>query len=182
MTEETELPVAKLPDRYQVARSQVYARMDALKQRDPRLVPFKRGRKAYASRPLLEALDSMHVLIQKGETVAEAADRVLGIPPQTRPDNPVGQLDRTQDNSEPPSDLMRLVQAIAGIKQPQPSRLARYRELEEIAIHGWRLPTSELADILEVKTLSGKSFARYGFRFTRAGKAGGESTWKVEKL
>ena len=150
-----ELPVADLPNRYSVARSQVYARLDALKQRSPALIPEKRGKKAYVSGDLLEALDSMHVLIKQGETVAEAADKVLNLGTQTRSISPAGQTDRTQDSS---------------------------RQLEEIVANGWLLPTSELAALLDASNLSGQTFERYGFKFTRAGKAGSESTWRVEKV
>ena len=182
-----EVPVADLPNRYNVARSQVYARLDALKQREPTLTPEKRGKKAYVSGRLLDALDSIHVLIsQQGETVAEAADKVLNVEPQTRPMSPTGQTDRTQDSSimstnERPSDLALLAGAIAA-NQPPPDPLARYRALDEIAAKGWQLPTSEIAELLGMKSLGGQEFERYGFRFIRVGKAGAERTWKVEKL
>jgi hypothetical protein len=103
-------------------------------------------------------MDSLHVLIsQQGETVAEAADTVLNIPPQTRPMSPTGQPDRTQDSAiiptnEMPSELALLASAIAA-NQPAPDPLARYRQLEEIAAHGWQLPTSELAELLGLKDL-----------------------------
>ena len=184
---DAELPVADLPNRYNVARSQVYSRLDALKQRDPTLVPEKRGKKAYVSGHLLELMDSLHVLIsQQGETVSEAVDTVLNIPSQTRPMRPTGQPDRTQDSAivttdEMPSELALLASAIAA-NQPPPDPLARYRQLEEIAANGWQLPTSELAELLGLKTLSGSELERYGFRFVKVGKAGVESAWKVEKL
>lgn len=183
---EIELPVADLPNRYNVSRSQVYARLDALKQRNPELVPVKRGKKAYVGGQLLAFMDSMHVLIQQGVTVAAAADKALSVEPQTHPESPVGLSDRTQDNTITPttdrlSDLALLASAIAAANHPPPDPLARYRQLEEIAAHGWLLPTSELAELLGLTTLSGQEFERYGFRFTRVGKAGSENTWKVEK-
>ncbi|MEM9485009.1 MAG: hypothetical protein AAGA83_15125 [Cyanobacteria bacterium P01_F01_bin.116] len=185
MTEEAELRVAALPDRYNVARSQIYARIDALKQRDPTLAPWKRGKKAYADQRLIEALDAMHVLINQGDTVAEAADKVLDLP-LARPVTSTGQPDRTQDTqmvplSDRPSDLALLAGAIAA-NQPPPDPLDRYRALDEIAAKGWQLPTSEIAELLGMRALSGQEFERYGFRFIRVGKAGAESTWKVEKL
>jgi len=45
--------------------------------------------------------------------------------------------------------------------QPAPDPLARYRQLEEIAAHEWQLPTSELAELLGLKTLSGLELERY---------------------
>lgn len=186
MAEEAELRVASLPERYGVARSQIYARIDALKQRDPTLAPWKRGKRAYADQRLIEALDSMHVLItQEGDTVAEAADKILDLP-LTRPVTNTGQPDRTQDTSmvsstPSPSDLALLASAIA-TNQPPPDRLEKYRQLEEITTHGWLLPTSELADLLGMEITSDSVFECYGFRFTQSGQARSEQTWKVEKL
>ena len=60
--------------------------------------------------------------------------------------------------------------------------LSKYRALDEIAANSWQLPTSEIAALLGLQSLSGKQFERYGFRFIRAGKAGSESTWRVEKF
>ena len=182
---DTEFPVSELPARYDVARSQIYARLDALKQRDESLGPEKRGKKSYVDEALLNLLDSMHVLIKQGETVSDAADRVLSVEPQTRPMSPVRQLDRTQDTSivyqEQPSELAVLLSAIAS-QQKQPDMLDRYRQLDEIAEKGWELPTHEISEILGLKTLSGTEFERHGFKFIRCGKVGSQSAWKVEKL
>ena len=183
---DTEFPVSELPARYDVARSQIYARLDALKQRDESLVPEKRGKKSYVDEKLINLLDSMHVLIsQQGETVSDAADRVLSVEPQTRPMSSARQVDRTQDTSivyqEQPSELAVLLSAIAS-QQKQPDMLDRYRQLDEIAEKGWELPTHEIAEILGLKTLSGTEFERHGFKFIRCGKVGSQSAWKVEKL
>ncbi|MGP1387862.1 MAG: hypothetical protein ACTS2F_30275 [Thainema sp.] len=186
---DTEFPVSELPARYDIARSQIYARLDALKQRDESLVPEKRGKKSYVDEKLIKLLDSMHVLIsQQGETVSDAADRVLSVEPQTRPMSPmspVRQVYRTQDTSlvyqEQPSELAVLLSAIAG-QQKQPDMLDRYRQLDEIAEKGWELPTHEISEILGLKTLSGTEFERHGFKFIRCGKVGSQSAWKVEKL
>lgn len=192
-----ELPIASLPDRYGVARSQIYTRLDALKQRDPSFTPIKRDRKAYADARLLAALDSMHTLIQKGSTVAQAAQATLNLP-LISPDNfenpasPTGQSYRTQDDlsgivpvrQDQSSDLARLADILEARQPepPQPDLLERYRQLEEIAAHGWELPTNELAQLLGMKTLSGTEFTRHGFKFTRVGKIGTQSAWKVAKL
>ena len=58
----------------------------------------------------------------------------------------------------------------------------KYKMLDEVATNGWHLPSSELGAILDRKSLSGQEFELYGYKFTRMGKAGSESTWKVEKL
>jgi len=100
--------------------------------------------------------------------------------------SPVGRPDRTQDSaiiptSEIPSELALLASAISANQSPL-DPLAWYRQFEEIAANGWQLPTSELAYLLELKTLSGSELERHGFRFVKVGKAGIESAWKVEKL
>lgn len=193
---DVELPIASLPERYGVARSQVYTRLDALKQRDRSLTPLKRNRKAYADARLIAALDAMHTFIQQGDTVIQAAKKALDLPliAPDNPDNferdenpvsPVGQSYGTQDSSlvptsDRPSDLARLADVLEARQLP-PDPLNRYRALDEIAEKGWHLPTSEIATLLGMKTLNGQEFERYGFRFIRMGKAGTESTWKVEK-
>lgn len=191
-----ELPVASLPERYGVARSQVYTRIDALKQRDRSLAPLKRDRKAYADARLIAALDAVHTYIKTGDTVVQAAQKALDLP-LTRPDNPdefenlarpVGQSYRTQDSVFLPavqdtlaSDLTRLADAAEAMVS-QPDLLERYRQLEEIAAHGWELPSNEIAQLLGMKNLSGAEFKRHGFKFTRVGKIGTQSAWKVAKL
>lgn len=82
-----EIPVASLADRYDVHRSQVYTRMEALKRRDETLVPYKRGKKAYISKQMLDHLDGMAALIQQGQTTEEAADQVLNRLPTRRADS-----------------------------------------------------------------------------------------------
>ena len=62
--------------------------------------------------------------------------------------------------------------------------VARLRSLEEFARNGWQLPTSELAERLQLKpqNLKGKTIERYGFKFIRQAKRqGNESLWSIEK-
>ena len=79
--------------------------------------------------------------------------------------------------------LQVLASAISSQQQPtSPDPLSRFQQLQAMADHDWRPGTKELAQILGLKSLSGSQFERYGFRFTRTGKNGAESAWKVEKL
>ena len=82
--------------------------------------------------------------------------------------------------------LQALMAAIAHQQPPVeppalPNPLSRFEQLQAIADHDWRPSTSELAAILGLNSLSGSSIERYGFRFTRVGKNGAQSAWKVEK-
>ena len=193
--EELELPMSALTERYGVARSQIYARLDALEKAGATVSPIKRSRKVYIPPPLLALLDSMHMLIGKGSTVKDAAATVLGAEPKTEIEQPsvlsvesVGQsyeTSQTEGNQIIPGsdrleDLLKLALLLNQL-QPQ-DELRLYRQLEDIAANGWVLPTKQLAQLLGLKTLSGKEFKRHGFKFTRVGKVGTQSGWKVEKL
>ncbi|MBE9068607.1 hypothetical protein IQ260_18330 [Leptolyngbya cf. ectocarpi LEGE 11479] len=173
-----EIPVSSLPDRYGVHRSQVYARMDALKKRDRNLIPTKRGKKSYITRQMLDYLDGMAALIQQGQTTSEAADQVMNQLPTRRADSPVdmrqvqsSELAITNQESgfDPDFDFEKL--------------LSKLRGLQELANQNWWLSSSQIANVLELKSLPpGDEFERYGFRFTKAGKNGPETAWKIEKL
>lgn len=178
-----EVPVGSLTDRYGVHRSQVYNRMEALKKRDANLTPHKRGRKSYISAQMLAHMDSMAALLQQGMTVEEAADQVLGYVSTGLPDSP------------PDTRQAGLVYSPRGdLAEPEPEQeidpefdfdnlLGKLRGLQELADQGWWLSTSQIANVLELKSLpGGPSFERYGFRFVRAGKNGAETAWKIEKL
>ena len=72
---------------------------------------------------------------------------------------------------------------IAAIKTAAAAEpFGKYKMLDEVATNGWHLPSSEIGAILDHKSLSGKEFELYGYKFIRIGKAGSESTWKVEKM
>ena len=181
-----ELPVSALPDRYGVARSQIYNRINALG-----IETIKRGNKAYVVASQIEQLDQIHVLIQQGQGLEQAAEMIVGDSPTRQSHGTAGQysIAPRQDNLIEQSygtvgqvDLLNLLAAIAQPQSPAPNPLSRFEQLQAIADHDWRPGTKELAEILGLKSLSKPKFERYGFRFTRAGKNGGESAWRVEKL
>lgn len=174
MTELDEIPVSTLATRYSIHRSQVYTRLDALKQRDSNLVPVKRGKKAYITGHMLECLDGMAALIQNGSTTQEAADKVLGnLPPvvsrpvDTRHVKDTG-LAVTSQSEAPEPSFQEL--------------LAVLRGLQEVADNNWWLSTSQLAQVIGLRSLPSDEFERYGFRFVRAGRNGSETAWKIEKM
>ncbi len=171
-----EIPVASLPNRYGVHRSQVYTRMDALKKRDRNLIPTKRGKRSFITRRMLEYLDGMAALIQQGQTTQEAADQVLRQLPTRRVDSPV---DMRQVQS---SEL-----AIAGQNTATAfdfeKLLSKLRGLQELADQNWWLSSTQLANVLELEALpSEDEFEFHGFRFSKAGTHGQEAAWKVEKI
>ena len=171
--------------RYGLVRSQVYTRINALKAKNPELAPFKIGVKSYVNLAVLGCLDEMHRLISEEElTTEEAAEQVAGST-ETRIEPANKAPDKVTIQKTDLSGVGMAIEKTASaslrtmaIEEP----LSKYRALDEIAASGWQLPTSEIAALLGVQSLNGKQFERYGFRFIRAGKAGSESTWKVEKL
>ena len=178
MTEIDELPVSGLADRYGVHRSQVYNRLDSLKKRNPKLVPHRRGRSSYVSAEILGYLDGMAALIEQGNTNEEAADAVLGIlPVDSRPDS-------LPDTRQFETSELAIVSS-----EPEPKPfdkqefLEKLRTIQEIADNDWLPSSSELAAILDLKSLpSGPSFERYGFQFSKAGRNGPETSWRIKKL
>ncbi|HEY9876819.1 MAG TPA: hypothetical protein V6D29_00125, partial [Leptolyngbyaceae cyanobacterium] len=67
-----ELPVAALPDRYGVARSQIYNRINALD-----IDTVRRGNKSFVTAGQLAQLDQLHTLINKGMSLEQAATELL---------------------------------------------------------------------------------------------------------
>jgi hypothetical protein len=181
-----ELPLSALPDRYGVARSQIYNRINVLG-----IETIKRGKKAYVNASQIAQLDQIHGLIQEGKGLEEAAAIVLPNSPVRQSRETAGQYNIAfmQDSPIEPSyettAKLELIQWLVGaIAQQQPSLnpLSRFEQLQAIADYDWRPGTKELAEILGLKSLSGSEFERYGFRFIRVGKNGAESAWKVEKI
>lgn len=175
MTELDEIPVSTLATRYGIHRSQVYTRLDALKQRDSNLVPVKRGKKAYITGYMAECLDGMAALIQNGSTTQEAADKVLGSL------SPV--VSRPVDTRHVEESGLAIAQSEESAPEPSfQELLAVLRGLQEVADHNWWLSTSQLAQVMGLRSLPPGEFERYGFRFVKAGRNGAETAWKVEKL
>lgn len=182
------LPVTALPNRYGVARSQVYNRIKALG-----IETLKRGNKAFVDAEQIAQLDRIAELIHHGETLEVAAATILQDSPTGQSHDPTprsGVSSLTMTPAMPPAnDSSALLQLLAGAMAaapvslpPPPSPLARFEQLQAMADNGWRPSSSELAAILGRKSLTGQRFERYGFRFTRAGKNGAQSAWQVEKV
>ncbi|MBD2425407.1 hypothetical protein [Phormidium sp. FACHB-1136] len=179
-----ELPLQSLPDRYGVARSQVFNRIKALG-----IKTIKRDRKAYVNQAQLAQLDHLHDLIQQDMTIEEAAAIVNPSTRQSRetPGQYLVPAAGAMVGQSYGTGQLELLQALVATLTQQPpsppiNPLARFEQLQAMADHDWRPSTRELADILGLSSLPGPTFERYGFRFTRAGKNGAQTAWKVEKL
>lgn len=176
------LPVSQLTSRYNLVRSAVYTRLDALG-----IKPERVGNKAYLNAEQLKLLDDLHQFIQGGGTTAEFIE-MRGIKRgQEQPPDMSSGLSTTQP------DIVRLVAMIASeiasrfqppVADPDP--LAYFETLERAAQNGWLLRTSEVAYLLDMPPSAikeyGDRFSEAGFIFTKAGyRTRGEVAWKVSK-
>ncbi|MFM7425862.1 MAG: hypothetical protein ACKO7W_12875 [Elainella sp.] len=177
------LPVNQLPDRYNLVRSAIYTRLEALG-----IEPERIGNRAYVNAEQLRLLDNLHEFIQAGGTTAEFLES-RGL--QKRKD-PGGLSSGSSSGLSSPNDLSQLFNALNEFASrfqpalPPPDRLAYFEKLENAARNGWLLRTSELAELLGLPVaeiqLYGDRFSEAGFVFTHAGyRAGGEIAWRVSK-
>ena len=108
----------------------------------------------------------------------------------TSPGNsPLGAIDTTNGIVE--NNLEALVNLIAGaVSQTiastvqQRSPLWYMSELEQAQAQGWLLTTSEIQQLITVKPTAAKGTSTYhrgSFTFTKAGKIGTQTAWKVTK-
>lgn len=179
---EKHFPVNQLTQRYDLARSAVYTRLDALG-----IKPEKVGNRAYLNHAQLKLMDELHNFIQTGGQTAAFLEK-KGL--------------KKTENALPPSqagfplmqhpDIAQLVVAMStelarhqsSVMSPGP--LAHFQALEQAVQCGWLLSTSEITQLLNFPpdTLPQKqnSFTEAGFIFTQAGhRATGEIAWKVSK-
>jgi biotin operon repressor len=195
------LTIKDLEARYGVTRSNIYNRINGLKEKGYPMEPEKQAGKSIFNADQVAVMDRLDVHIKGGNEIATFPGN---------PDTPTlsyvsqdnSQLSyRTQDRlprasadgpdvinpaavrSDSAMALALVVDAIAGklqdLKPDDP--LANLRSLEEACDRGWLLSTSQLAALLGVKSLSAKEFSRYGFTFTRVGRNGVESSWRIRK-
>ncbi len=177
------LPVNQLSERYNLARSAVYTRMEALG-----IKPTRIGNKSHVNAEQLKQLDELHEFINSGGTTAEFQER-RGI---SKPKD--GFAEQSSGLSVVQPDFAKLIAAIVAevasrfqSSASEPDPYAYYEVLERAYQNGWLLSTSEIADLLDLLPSDirhyGDSFSEAGFVFTKAGyRAGGEVAWRVSKL
>ena len=191
-----------LQERYSIARSNVNNRITGLKQKGYRMEPGKQDNRNVYAPEQLDLMDRLDEHIKGGGTIgtfpAAHAGAELDDVLQDKPDL----SRRTQDttpNSAP--NFGGMVDAIANKvaeilqfrqqESPQlPSAnpapvavdpLEKYRRLQEVVDAGYLLSSSDLEVLLDRKSLPNKDFDRYGFKFSKAGRNGGETAWRVSK-
>lgn len=180
--------------RYRLTRSNIYNRINGLKDKGYPMEPMKQGQKSIFSVDQAALMDRLHEHLEDGNDIASFPDsegRVnLSQPVERSMSQPIERLTAQQDSSidRSPAALgvAALVDAIAGklaevIPTPTLDPLANLRLIQEASEQGWLLSSSQLAPLLGVKPPSGAEFQRYGFTFTRSGRNGAESAWRITK-
>lgn len=185
------IPVNQLSDRYKLARSAMYKRMS-----DLGIEREKIGNRAYVSAEQVELLDELHSFIGIGGNVAEfIARKGLDKPNKQASGESAGQASgQSSGLALNQADLMKIVSAIAAemvtsiqpALSPPADPLAYYERLEKAASGGWKMRTSEIADLLKLSPREinsyGQTFYEAGFVFNRAGfRSGGETAWVISK-
>ncbi len=185
------IPVNQLISRYKLARSAVYKRMA-----DLGIEREKIGNRAYVSAQQITLLDELHAFIQVGGNVAEFIAR-KGLNPSGNQSSTDSSGQSAGESSELTAgssidqvDMLKLISVFASemAAKLQPARdpLAYYDSLEKAVNKGWKLRTSEIAELLDLDPEEinryGQTFYEAGFVFNRAGyRAGGEVAWLVSK-
>jgi len=188
------ISIKDLEDRYQLSRSNVYNRINSLKAKGYNLEPQKLGSRSFFSGDQVVILDRLHEHLRQGDDLKTFPDpdgRVVLARPIERPvECPVGHSPETTDGAidrlSITLGIASLVEAIASKivainSEPAADQLANLRTLQEACDRGWLLSSSQLKALLCLKTLSGAVIQRYGFTFTRSGKNGSQSAWRISK-
>ena len=159
-------PVGKLSSRYGLGKTAVYDRLSFLA-----IAPFRDGRRSYITGEDLDRLDNLHSHLATGGTL-----ETFGSPPQR-----AGEL---SGERPPDNQLAQILTAIATSLQRR-SPLDNYRDLDEAVRRNWLLTSSQVEDLIGAKPSpkpGQNHYDRACWRFSKSGKIGKESAWRVERL
>lgn len=196
-------PVADLPSRFDLGKQAVYNRLEALD-----IKPTKVGKRSYISATQLQTLDRIHAHINQGGSMADfqsplqspdleissldAMNKTSGrltSAENSLDTSPLDTMDKSSGIVE--NNLEVLVNLIAGaVSQTiastvqQRSPLWYMSELERAEAQGWMLTTAEIQQLIGVKPTAAtgtSTYQRGSFTFTKAGKIGSQTAWRVTK-
>ena len=180
-------PVGQLQDRYNLARSAVYKRMEQLG-----IVPERVGQRSYITAQQLHLMDELHRFINQGGSAAEFIEaRGLRQKPGSNGSDK-GQAANGFALTTGPGDFGGLISAIVSEvvgrlgMGAQPDPMKYFETLENASRNGWLPSTTELAELIDLSPREiesyGDRFSEAGFVFSRAGyRKNGEIAWKVAK-
>lgn len=207
MSELDSFGIKDLEVRYSLARSNIYNRINGLKKRGHNLEPEMREGKSVYSANQIAVLDALDRHLKNGGTTSTfPTPEQLSYAGQDNSqlsyvaqDTPVEikksapgffQNTLTFDLVQP---ILSGIEKILSVVFPPPLpparkglELAPYRELNEAAKEGYKISTTNLANLLGLRTSTvanyGDEFEDAGFVFKRAGRRkGGQIAWAVSK-
>ena len=165
-------PVKALEDRYQIATTAIYNRLNYLK-----IKPNRTGKKSFLTLEQLKLMDELHDHLLNGKTLQEFPVKS----PQFSSEDFSELSTVEQDLYLEPSgvNLVELVEAIASALSP--AKLSEFEELEKAAVNNWLLPSEKIRLLIGVKP-KGNEFVRGNWKFIKSGKFGSQSAWRVIKI
>jgi hypothetical protein len=185
MTDIDRFPVKELMGRYGIGRTALYDRF-----KHASIKPDKEGTRSFISGEQLAELDRLNDHLATGGSLSDFVPtfseqeetQELAIVPNSSAD-----VQRTvaNDNLEALAVAVSVgvERAIASQSHP-PNPLWYMKELKQAAEEGWLLSTSEARELLGVKPTTTKgsdTYKRGCWLFTKAGKIGSQTAWRVSK-
>lgn len=185
-------PVKDLPNRYGIARSVLYTRMQKLG-----IKPTKESNKSYINGEDLKQLDELDQHLTNGGTIAQFSDQtdsrtdtqdtMTEAPAKYNHGNRTDSLEKQDRQTEQlsiPGLFYELINTAIEATENKRSGLNDLRDLQEIANNNWTIPTRRLASIINRSRsyFRGKNQVYYcGFVFEKVRKQGNEFLWKVNR-
>lgn len=172
MSEIDRIAIAGLEKQYDIPRSVLHDRMNALGIKRTKI-----GNKAYIDGDALQLLNSLDAHMKAKQPMALFLESIGKSKEQK--DLTVARQDSSQTEI--------LIKAIAYLMNQQPvDEFQNRRKLKEAAQEDWYLSTSELLSLLNLKTVprldDHNRFKRMGFVFWRLSKVGRQYEWHVKKV
>ena len=158
--------VTELAERYGLKTTKaIYDRLSALGITLP-----KKNRKSYATPEIVEKLDKLQKHLDKGGSLKDFDENIVVTNYEVIESDDTSLQVIDSDVTSP--------HVIYIEREPDP--LLPNRLLTEAAENGYILTSKQIQEIIGIKP-RGSSFTRLGFIFTKVGKDGVYSSWKVEK-
>ncbi|XQQ05620.1 MAG: hypothetical protein EDM05_66090 [Leptolyngbya sp. IPPAS B-1204] len=165
-----------------VTRSNIYNRIDGLKKKGYAMEPEKQNGKSVFNADQIALMDSLDSVLKDGGSIAEFPAAHGSIELSHRPTGQAEKSYRTQDTKQDSGSIMLfggMIDAIAGkvadilsIRQqetspqlpspPPADPLANLKALQEACDQGWLLSSSQLAPLVGLKKLPGRSLSDLG--------------------
>ena len=168
--------------KYGKARSNIYGRINGLKELGYSLDPEKFGKTTIYNADHVRLLDELDRYLQQPGAAISTFPRADGSQNLPVLQDKSDLSHETQDSSPTQNELimMALGQLMQNSQAPQAiDPLQSLRLLQEAADNKWILDSAQLGEILGRKSLPTENFDRGGWHFERVGKIGGRSSWRV---